>query len=121
MQEKNPGDEAEPLAVADVVVEERVGLEQVEERELAGPEGRAEVRVVGEGAAEVDEDGVLLGGELLQQQLVRRVVVGEVAGVQGRLFHAELLGEELPDLAALASWHACDQSFFFVYSFVVDR
>ena len=48
MQEENAGDEAETLAVPDLGVSQRVGLQHVEEGELACPQLGAEEGVGGE-------------------------------------------------------------------------
>lgn len=54
---------------------------------------------------QVDEDGVLLGGELLEQLLVRHVIGWRSAGYS--LPEQVLLREKLPDLAAMLPRDAC--------------
>lgn len=50
MHEEDACDEADALTVADLPVEQRVSLEQVEQRQLARAQLRGEVRVTGERA-----------------------------------------------------------------------
>lgn len=54
---------------------------------------------------QVYEDGVLLGGELLEQLFVRHVI-GRWSGGYS-LPEQVLLGEKLPDLAAMLPRDAC--------------
>lgn len=55
---------------------------------------------------------MLLRRQLFQQQIVGRVVVGEVASVYRRLLQAELFGEKLPDFATLSLRYTCVSSSF---------
>lgn len=56
---------------------------------------------------QIYEDGMLLRGELFQQLFVRRVI-GRGSGGD-RLPEQVLLGEELPDLAAVLPRNACQR------------
>jgi hypothetical protein len=103
VQQEDAGHEAETLTVTHLRVQQGVGFEQVEEGELTRAQRTAEVRVVGEGAPQVYEDGVLVRRQLLEERVVGDVVVGEEEGVDRSHLHAVLFGEELPHLASLAS------------------
>ena len=63
VHEEEGGGEGEALAVAHLGVQQAVRLQQVVEAELAGAQGALEVGVGGEGAPQVDQDGVLVGGQ----------------------------------------------------------
>lgn len=57
------------------------------------------------GLTQVDEDGVLVGSELLQELLVGGVLARGVAG--HRLPEKVLLAQKLPDLATVLPGHSC--------------
>ncbi len=65
MNEQNAHDEAHALAVADLIVQNRVGLEHIEQCVLARAEFSREVGVRGKRAAQVEQDGMLMNCCLL--------------------------------------------------------
>lgn len=52
---------------------------------------------------EIDENGMLVGGELFEPRFVRYVVIGILLDIDGRSAFAELFGEEHPHFASLAA------------------
>ena len=108
--EEDADDEAQALTVADVRVEDGVGLEHVEERQLAGAELDLEVGVCGKGAAEVEQYGVLMDGVLLEQVVVAERRLAEELGGRGGGDRVAtllvLLDQEEPDVLATPLRHA---------------
>ena len=80
VHEEEGGGEGEALAIAHLGVQQAVGLQEDVEAELAGAQGAPEVGVGGEGAAQVYQDGVLVGGQTRLQAPVGGAGGGRRAG-----------------------------------------
>lgn len=60
MNQQNANNEAQPLTISNLGVENRVGFENVEERQLTATEFLGEITVRGKRATEIEQNGVLM-------------------------------------------------------------